>query len=103
MINVSIAGGTGYTGGELLRILLRHPQVKIDSVTTTTSFGVSIANIHRDLLGETDLCFTDNIGHPDVIFLCLGSHPRHHRLYRGREKTLRNHPFQLSSLQYFGL
>ena len=72
MINVSIAGGTGYTGGELLRLLLNHPQVKIDSITSTTSVGVPVTNIHRDLLGETDLCFTDNIGHPDVIFLCLG-------------------------------
>jgi N-acetyl-gamma-glutamyl-phosphate reductase len=72
MINVSIAGGTGYTGGELLRLLLNHPQVKIDSITSTTSVGVPVTNIHRDLLGETDLCFTDTVGHPDVIFLCLG-------------------------------
>lgn len=72
MINVSIAGGTGYTGGELLRLLLNHPQVKIDSVTSTRSVGVPIADIHRDLLGETDLRFTDKVGHPDVIFLCLG-------------------------------
>ncbi|HXL01273.1 MAG TPA: N-acetyl-gamma-glutamyl-phosphate reductase, partial [Dysgonamonadaceae bacterium] len=45
MINVSIAGGTGYTGGELLRLLLNHPQVKIDSVTSTRSVGVPIADI----------------------------------------------------------
>ena len=68
----TIAGGTGYTAGELLRILLHHPQVQIESVISTTSVGVPIAEVHRDLLGETDLVFTDKIGSPDVIFLCLG-------------------------------
>ena len=71
-IKVSIAGGTGYTGGELLRILLNHPQVEIDSVISTTSAGTPITSIHRDLLGETELFFTNNIGNPDVLFLCLG-------------------------------
>lgn len=72
MINVSIAGGTGYTAGELLRILLRHPQVNIESVISTTSVGMPVAEMHRDLLGETDLVFSDTFNHPDVIFLCLG-------------------------------
>ncbi|MEA4916449.1 N-acetyl-gamma-glutamyl-phosphate reductase [Proteiniphilum sp.] len=72
MINVSIAGGTGYTAGELLRILLRHPQVNIESVISTTSVGMPVAEMHRDLLGETDLVFTGTFSKPDVIFLCLG-------------------------------
>lgn len=72
MINVSIAGGTGYTAGELLRILLRHPEVNIESVISTTSVGMPVAEMHRDLLGETDLVFSDTFRHPDVIFLCLG-------------------------------
>lgn len=72
MIKVSIAGGTGYTAGELLRILLHHPQVQIESVVSTTSVGVSLSSVHRDLLGETDLTFSDSIGNPDVLFLCLG-------------------------------
>lgn len=72
MINVSIAGGTGYTAGELLRILLRHPEVNIESVISTTSAGTSVAEMHRDLLGETDLLFSDCFIDPDVIFLCLG-------------------------------
>lgn len=72
MINVSIAGGTGYTAGELLRILLRHPEVNIESVISTTSAGTSVAEMHRDLLGETDLLFSDRFIDPDVIFLCLG-------------------------------
>ena len=66
MINVSIVGGTGYTAGELLRILLRHPEVNIESVISTTSVGVPIAEMHRDLLGETDLIFTDKIGRAHV-------------------------------------
>ena len=72
MIKVSIAGGTGYTAGELLRILIHHPQVQIESVVSTTSVGLSLSSIHRDLLGEIDLKFSDSIGNPDVLFLCLG-------------------------------
>ncbi len=72
MINVSIAGGTGYTAGELLRLLLRHPEVNIESVISTTSAGTAVAEMHRDLLGETDLLFSDRFINPDVIFLCLG-------------------------------
>ena len=72
MIKVSIAGGTGYTAGELLRILLNHPNVEIESVISTTSVGMSVAEMHRDLLGETDLVFSETFSNPDVIFLCLG-------------------------------
>ncbi len=72
MINVSIAGGTGYTAGELLRILLLHPEVNIESVISTTSVGMSVSDIHRDLIGETDLVYSDTFKNPDVIFLCLG-------------------------------
>lgn len=72
MIKVSIVGGTGYTAGELLRILIHHPQVQIESVVSSTSVGVSFSSVHRDLVGETDLVFSDSIGNPDVLFLCLG-------------------------------
>ena len=72
MIKAAIAGGTGYTAGELLRILINHPEVEICSVMSTTSVGRDITDFHRDLLGETDLKFTDNPGEPDVVFLCLG-------------------------------
>ena len=71
-IRVAIAGGTGYTGGELFRILLNHPDVEIVSATTTSSEGTSVASVHRDLIGETDLCFSTELNDPDVIFLCLG-------------------------------
>lgn len=71
-IRVAIAGGTGYTGGELFRILLNHPEVEIVSATTTSSEGTPVASVHRDLVGETDLCFSTELNDPDVIFLCLG-------------------------------
>ena len=71
-IKVAIAGGTGYTGGELFRILLNHPNVEIVAATTTSSSGVPVAQVHRDLIGETDLCFGTELNDPDVIFLCLG-------------------------------
>ena len=72
MIKASIAGATGYTAGELIRILLNHPQVEIESLISTTSVGQSVCEVHRDLIGETDLKFTDKPINPDVVFLCLG-------------------------------
>ena len=71
-IRVCIAGDTGYTGGERLRILLNHPNVDVVSVTTTSEEGTPVACMHRDLIGETDLCFSIGLNDPDVIFLCLG-------------------------------
>lgn len=71
-IRVAIAGGTGYTGGELFRILLNHPSVEIVAATTTSSEGTPVASVHRDLIGETELCFCKDLNDPDVIFLCLG-------------------------------
>ena len=72
-IKASIIGGTGYTAGELLRILLNHPDVEVESVVSSTSAGNLVAEAHRDLLGETDLCFTATFTDPDVVFLCLGN------------------------------
>lgn len=71
-IKVAIAGGTGYTGGELFRILMNHPNVEIVAATTTSSEGVRVDSVHRDLIGETELCFGYELNDPDVIFLCLG-------------------------------
>ena len=72
MIKAAIAGGTGYTGGELFRILLRHPEAEITAATTTSSEGTPVCDVHRDLIGETGLKFGKDIGNPDVLFLCLG-------------------------------
>ena len=71
-IKAAIAGATGYTGGELLRILLNHPDVEVVAATTTSEAGTPVAEIHKDLIGETDLCFGTELNDPDVIFLCLG-------------------------------
>lgn len=72
MIKAAIAGATGYTGGEVLRLLLNHPKVEITSAYSTSCMGLPVSVIHRDLLGETDLCFSKEIGTPDILFLCLG-------------------------------
>lgn len=72
-IKASIVGGAGYTAGELLRILINHPNVEITSVYSTSNEGNPITKVHDDLLGETDLVFSDKIDtESDVIFLCLG-------------------------------
>lgn len=73
MIKAGIIGGAGYTAGELIRILLNHPEAKIDFVYSTSQPGKLVTTIHQDLSGETDLQFTDAINkEADVVFLCLG-------------------------------
>jgi N-acetyl-gamma-glutamyl-phosphate reductase len=76
-IRVGIAGGAGYTGGELIRLLINHPNVELTFVHSKSNAGKYIYNVHQDLLGETDLKFTnDNSplsdGGIDVLFLCVG-------------------------------
>ena len=73
MIRAGIAGGAGYTAGELIRILLNHPEVEIISVLSTSSAGKPVYEVHQDLIGTTELQFTDQLDHNlDVLFLCLG-------------------------------
>ena len=73
MIKAGIIGGSGYTGGELIRILLNHPNATIDFVFSTTRAGKKITTAHPDLFGVTDLVFTGEINKDvDVVFLCLG-------------------------------
>lgn len=71
-IKVGIIGGAGYTGGELIRILLHHPQAEIIFVQSNSKAGNYLHEVHTDLLGETNLKFqpdwSDNI---DILFLCL--------------------------------
>lgn len=73
MINVGIIGGSGYTAGELIRILMYHPKVNIDFVYSTTNSGKPLSVAHHDLMGDIEMNFTDTIN-PDVnvVFLCLG-------------------------------
>ncbi|WP_289021379.1 N-acetyl-gamma-glutamyl-phosphate reductase [uncultured Salegentibacter sp.] len=73
MIKAGIIGGAGYTAGELIRILIYHPEVELDFVYSTSQPGKPVAGIHQDLLGETDLEFSGEINkNTDVVFLCLG-------------------------------
>ncbi|RKF04020.1 N-acetyl-gamma-glutamyl-phosphate reductase [Tenacibaculum lutimaris] len=73
MIQVGIIGGAGYTAGELIRLLLQHPETAINFVYSTSNAGNKIANIHQDLVGSTELTFTNTINENiDVLFLCLG-------------------------------
>ncbi len=73
MIKAGIIGGAGYTGGEMLRILINHPQVEIAFVNSTSNAGNLISDVHTDLLGDTNLRFTGEISQNiDVLFLCVG-------------------------------
>ena len=72
-IQVGIIGGAGYTAGELIRLLINHPEVEIDFVFSTSNAGNKISSIHQDLLGDLDMKFTDTVNpEVDVLFLCLG-------------------------------
>ncbi|WP_026905354.1 N-acetyl-gamma-glutamyl-phosphate reductase [Pedobacter glucosidilyticus] len=72
-IKVGIIGGAGYTGGELLRILVNHQKVDIAFVHSNSNAGNLISDVHTDLLGDTDLTFTDKLSQDiDVLFLCVG-------------------------------
>lgn len=72
-INIGIVGGAGYTGGELLRVLLRHPNAHISFVHSTSSAGELVSKVHADLLGDTSLKFTNTLDQNiDVLFLCIG-------------------------------
>ncbi|RUT79813.1 N-acetyl-gamma-glutamyl-phosphate reductase [Ancylomarina longa] len=73
MIKVGIIGGAGYTAGELLRILLWHPEVEITFVQSISHAGQPISKVHKDLLGDTDLDFGQaDYTCTDVVFICSG-------------------------------
>ena len=74
MLNVGIIGGAGYTAGELLRILLNHPEARVAYIHSTSNAGNKITDVHKDLLGDTDLTFSGEYDFSglDVVFLCMG-------------------------------
>jgi len=72
-IRAGIIGGAGYTGGELIRLLLNHPGVETSFIHSRSNAGKSVHTVHQDLLGDTDLKFTGELNDDiDVLFLCLG-------------------------------
>lgn len=73
MIKVGIVGGAGYTGGELIRLLINHPEVEISFVHSKSNAGNPVYQVHPDLLGETSLEFAADLNDDaDVLFLCVG-------------------------------
>lgn len=72
-IKIGVIGGAGYTGGELLRILVNHPNAEITFVHSKSNAGNFIYDTHTDLIGDTNLKFTDTLSDAiDVLFLCTG-------------------------------
>ena len=72
-IKVGIIGGAGYTGGELIRLLIHHPGVSVSFIHSRSNADKPVYSVHQDLLGDTDLKFSGELNNDvDVIFLCLG-------------------------------
>src|SRR5689334_13206542 len=73
-IKAAVAGAAGYAGGELVRLLLHHPDVEITHLISQSSPGKKVYEVHTDLIGETELAFTDRVAEGeevDVFFFCL--------------------------------
>ena len=89
-IKAGIIGGAGYTGGETVRLLLNHPLTQLTFVRSRSQAGLKLSEVHCDLVGETDLKFTESFsGSVDVLFLCL-SHGE-------SKKFLSEHPIPLTT------
>ena len=73
MKKVGIIGGSGYTGGELIRLVFNHPALVLDFVYSTSRPGTPLHDTHLDLLGRSQINFTDKINlEVDIVFLCIG-------------------------------
>ena len=86
-IKAGIVGGTGYTGGELIRLLLNHPYAELAFALSRNAAGKKIYSVHQDLLGETEMEFSSELQAADILFLCL-PHKRANLGWR-RMKSLR--------------
>jgi N-acetyl-gamma-glutamyl-phosphate reductase len=72
-LEVGIIGGAGYTAGELIRLLLQHPETNINFVYSTSNANNKLYKVHQDLVGSTEISFTSDINTAvAVLFLCLG-------------------------------
>lgn len=90
MIKVGVVGSSGYVAGELIRCLVHHPDVQIDFLYSHSNSGMSVSEMHQDLMGYSNLKFSNQINPDiDVLFLCLG--------HGNSEKFLKNHTFSKST------
>lgn len=73
-MKIGILGAAGYTGGELIRLLINHPQAEIVFANSESNAGNPVTDVHEGLYGETDLHFTDAMPFDkvDVVFFCFG-------------------------------
>lgn len=87
MKKIGIIGGAGYTAGELLRLLIFHPEVSIEFVHSSSNAGRPIAEVHEGLAGDTSLVFSDS--HPldsiDILFLC-SAHGQSQKFWEENER-----------------
>ena len=91
MKTVGIIGGSGYTGGELIRLVINHPALTLDFVYSSSRPGTPISETHQDLLGQLDLVFTDQVNtEVEVLFLCLG--------HGNSSAFLEQHPFSSQTI-----
>ena len=74
MIKVGILGAAGYTGGELIRVLLNHPDVQIVFANSESNAGNKVYEVHEGLIGETEMTFSSDMPFDavDVVFFCFG-------------------------------
>ncbi len=72
MIKVGIIGAAGYTGGEVIRLLLNHPDVELSFVQSESQQAKKLYEVHQDCFGSSELIFKKEIGDADVLFLCKG-------------------------------
>ncbi|MCX2743577.1 N-acetyl-gamma-glutamyl-phosphate reductase [Mangrovivirga sp. M17] len=73
MLKTGIIGGAGYTAGELIRLLINHPEVEIKFIHSNSQAGKPVYSIHQDLIGEIDINFTNELSNDvDLVFLCMG-------------------------------
>lgn len=89
MIRVGILGGAGYTAGELIRLLINHPEADLKFIHSTSNAGAAVTSVHGGLLGETDLHFSAD--HPldeiDCLFMCMG-HGKSREFWAENERPL---------------
>ncbi|MBQ8100275.1 MAG: N-acetyl-gamma-glutamyl-phosphate reductase [Paludibacteraceae bacterium] len=87
MIRIGITGAAGYTAGELLRLLVNHPEAQVAAAWSESHAGEPVWQVHEGLFGETDLCFCPSLelNDLDVLFLCSG-HGKSTEFWASRER-----------------